>query len=348
MKKQKPQLTEVQKHRQKRQKQSHKALKRLMLRGNGLKPLFLTLFLTVGIAIIVYTEAQLVDGFDSDEVYKLNDIGMTIIADKGFEGRVLTVAPSLTVYGDDRRVKSMKNAEIIPDVQINAKRKSEGVYELTPVVKDDKFDLNYHFSPSTVEVQILKAEKEQYDVLERHYAIADEGYYIERMIAQEMAEVLVTSEQAMEIGYVVADIDAEVIKKSGIYDADLVILDKRGQILDLPLVKPTIKIEVTYSELPWYQRQKDILALKAEIATLETELAERRERLPKVSDLLQRSDLVKEISFRETRLPIKQKELIEKETGLSEAKANEENLKKSQAQQALKDGGLFVEDAEES
>lgn len=341
--KQKKQKTEVQLTREKRQNISRRQLKRYILRGNGIKPALLTLILTMGAAFVVYTEVRVDDGFDSEEVYKLNNVAMEIDTEKGFEGRVLTVSPTLTVYGEEKLVKQMKAAEIIPDIELNAKKLSEGVYEITPEVKDKQIKVNYSFTPSTVEVQIFKAEREEYDVLERFYGVATEGYYIERIIAQEKAEILVTGEEALQIGYVVADIPTSKVTATGVYDADVVALDKKGNVLDLPLVKPTIKVEVTYSELPWYQRQKDVTLLKKEISTLERELKERRETLPTLTDVLQRSDLQKEITFRETRLPLKQKELIEKETGLSEAKANEENLKKQQAQQALKDGGKFVD-----
>lgn len=339
----KKQLTDVQIAREKRQKASRKQLKKYILRGNGIKPALLTLLLTVGAAYVVYTEISVSDGFDSEEVYKLNNVAMSVETAKGFEGRVLTVAPTLTVYGEEKLVKQMKAAEIIPDIELNAKKMSEGVYEITPEVKDKKIKVNYSFTPSTMEVQVFKAEREEYDVLERFYGVAKEGYYIERIIAQEKAELLVTGEEALQIGYVVADISTTKITATGMYEADVVVLDKKGQLIDLPLVKPTIKVEVTYSELPWYQRQKDVKLLKEEIKTLERELKERREKLPTLTDVLQRSDLQKEITFRETRLPLKQKELIDKETGLSEAKANEESLKLQQAQKALKDGGTFVE-----
>lgn len=336
-----PTKENVKQERLKKRKKAWRKLKRLRLRRNGILPYTVTAVIALGLAYVAYSNVSLEDGYDVDEAYVIQNVAMQVKTDSGYESKILTPSTTLTIYGDDKKVRKLKKAGIVPEIVLNAEGKKEGTYDFKPEVVDELINVNYHFSPSNVDVQVIQAERRQYDVLERFYGVAAEGYYIERMIADEQATLLLTADEMLEVGYVVADLDASQVTESGEYLADVVVLDKRGNRLDIPVVTDKVRVQVTYSTLPWYQRQQDVEALKKEIATLEEELTDRRKKLPNVSDLLQRTDLQKEIEFREKRLPMKKQELAEKEQGLSQAKENEEGLKQSQKQEALLKGGYF-------
>lgn len=338
-----PSKEDLKKARLKRKKEAWQKLKRVKLKQNGVLPFIVTSCITLSLAYVAYNNALIQDGYDVEEAYVIQNVAMYVETDKGYESKILTPSATLTIYGDDEKVRKLKKANIIPEVELKATGKEEGVYEIKPQVKDTLIDVHYQFSPATVDVQVLQAERRPFEVMERYYGVAQTGYYIERIIADEQAMLLLTEDEMLEVGYVVADLDASTVTESGTYQADVVVLDKRGNLLDVPIETEKINVQVTFSMLNWYQRQQDINALKEEISTLETELAERRAKLPTVTDLLQRTDLEKEIQFREKRLPIKKQELLDKETGLSQAKENEESLKQAQKQQALLSGGSFKE-----
>lgn len=311
------------------------------------------LFSGIGLAIVfcgmlaigVYTGLEEPDETD-DGVYKLTDIAMKVNVDEGYSGKVLTESPVLIIHGDKKKVKKLKKQKTIPEVVIDMRKKGEGEYVGVPKVVGELFRVNYNFEPKEIEVEVLEATEHKFPVYERDYGLAGEGMKVESLYANDKAVLVITEEQERAIGQVLAEVNVDGLDTSGDYDADVVVLDKRGDIMDVEVLTPTVPVYVTIEPMGWYQTMLDIDVLKDEIGTLEVELAERVEEEKKVQDVLKKSDLRKEIDFRDKRLKQKRQELDEKQEGLSEMKIEQEYKKQEGEKKSVRKGGRIEEDEE--
>lgn len=307
----------------------------------------LTLIFVTFLAIGVYSGLD-TDGLDEDEVYKLTDIAMNVEVDKGYSGKVLTDSPVLIIHGDKKKVKKMKKAQTIPTVTINLKRKSPGEYVAVPKVEGKLFQVNYSFQPEEMAVAVLEARELKFLALEREFGLVGEGMHVASVVADESAVLMVTEEQERSIGNVIAEVNVEGMMESGDARANIYVLDKRGNLMeDVELVTKDISVFVSVEKLGWLQTQEDIAALEKEIAELKVELADRQAENVGEMDVLKKSDLLKEIDFREKRLVTKSAELTDKKSGFEELKAYQEEKKLKEVKVSILEGGKVEDDKQD-
>lgn len=293
---------------------------------------------------VIYSEIGDGDGFTRDEAYEIKNVAIKVNVDDNYTSKILNGSVDLLIYGDDKKVANMKDKNKVPEIVVNLKGKDAGEYEVEPVVKDDLIGVNYEFSPSLLDVEVIEAIPEKYLVLEHGFGVANEGYYVEKIVANEEAVLLVTEETKLEIGNIIAELDVTGVSESGVYPANIIVLDKRGKVLDIPLETEQIQVTVTYSELTWKTITKDIATLTEEISVLESELETQKAELEITEDVLRRTDLQKEIDFRTTRLAEKNATLAEKEQSLIGLKEKQETEKKDSSKKSVLNGGLVSEE----
>lgn len=302
---------------------------------------FLTTLFTSFLAYAVYTSLDS-DGFDEEEVYRINNVAMNVLTDTNFSGRVVSEQPTLTLSGDKNKVKNMKKDNEIPEIILDIKDKNkEGVYEVTPVVKDKKLKVDYTFKPSSMEVKLIESKVEEFNVVERDFGLAKNGYTVGKMVASEKAKLKVTEEDKLLIGNVIVEIDNSLITKE---NSDVVgkvlVLDKKGKILpDIKIKNAGILTNVTLSKMGWLKVEEDIEAIKKELVTLKSELKEKEALLKKSKDVLRKRDLKKEVKFRKSRIASRTEELKTKESSISVLKKTQEDKKKSDVKLSITDGG---------
>lgn len=302
---------------------------------------FLTTLFTSFLAYAVYTSLDS-DGFDEEEVYRINNVAMNVLTDTNFSGRVVSEQPTLTLSGDKNKVKNMKKDNEIPEIILDIKDKNkEGVYEVTPVVKDKKLKVDYTFKPSSMEVKLIESKVEEFNVVERDFGLAKNGYTVGKMVASEKVKLKVTEEDKLLIGNVIVEIDNSLITKE---NSDVVgkvlVLDKKGKILpDIKIKNAGILTNVTLSKMGWLKVEEDIESIKKELVTLKSELKEKEALLKKSKDVLRKRDLKKEVKFRKSRIASRTEELKTKESSISVLKKTQEDKKKSDVKLSITDGG---------
>lgn len=276
------------------------------------------------------------DSLQEDEVYKLSDVAMKVEVGEGYGSKILTSNPVLIVHGDEKKVRKMKKNGEIPEVIIDLKRKKSGEYEGKPKVVGTLFGVHYTFEPEMIDVAVLDAEVKKFAVIEREYGLAGDGRQVGQMLVSGEAELLVTEEQELTIGKVIADVNVEGLTESRDVLSRVIVLDKRGNIMtNVPVVTEEVYISVTIEKMGWLQTKEDIIALTEEITVLEGELAQRLGEEKEVQDVLRKKDLQKEINFREARLEQKHAELVNKEQGLDEQVEVQERQKIATKREAL-------------
>lgn len=307
---------------------------------NRISALSLTAIFTVFLSYAVYTNLDS-DGFDVEQVYRINNVAMNVESSDDFSGKVVSEQPTLTMSGDTKKVKQMKDEKFSPEITLDLKGKTkEGIYKVEPKVKDEKIGVNYTFKPASMEVKLIESKLQQFEVVERDYNLAKEGYTVGEMVAVQKAELKVTDEQKLLIGNVIAEIDASKLTDSTRTKAKVLVLDKKGHIMkDINVVTPTIDVDVNLTKLGWLKIQEDINAISKEIATLKKELAEKQKEIKTVKDVLRKKDLKKEIKFREARIKKRTTELETKKSSIDALKKSQEAKKAKENKKSLENGG---------
>lgn len=302
----------------------------------------LTFIFTSLLAYAVYTNIDN-DGFDENQVYKINNVAMTIKSSDNFSGRLVTEEPTLIMSGDVEKVKKMKEMEIIPEISLDVESENkEGIYTIKPKVSNEKIGVNYTFKPSTMEVKLIESKVQDFNVIERSYGLAKEGYNIGEMISLDKAKLKITEEEKLLIGNVIAEIDGSKVSNSSTVKAKVLVLDKKGNIMpDIEIKSPEINVDVTLSKLGWLKVQEDIIAIEKELVTLKSELKDKEAEIKTVKDVLRKKDLNKEIKFRKTRIKNKTLDLNNKKSSIDELKKKQESKKVIDVQKSLENGGEF-------
>lgn len=305
--------------------------------------LLAVMFVTL-LAVGVYTGIE-PDSLEDDEVYKLTDISMNVQVEDGYSGKVLTNSPVLVIHGDKKKVKKLKKAQDIPEVVINMKKKRPGEYVGVPEVKGKLFNVTYSFQPSEISVAVLNAKELKFPAFERYVGLAGEGKFVSSIMVDEDAVLLVTDEQNRAIGNVVAEVDVGGMTESGDADGTVYVLDKRGNVMeDVDILTKKVAVYVTLEKLGWLKTQEDINALQDEITTLEKELKDKVALNTGEMDVLVKSDLEKEIDFRQKRLKTKKDEIAKKKDGFVELKASQEEKKKKEVNKSIEEGGKVTQE----
>lgn len=302
----------------------------------------LTFIFTSLLAYAVYTNIDN-DGFDENQVYKINNVAMTIKSSDNFSGRLVTEEPTLIMSGDVEKVKKMKEMEIIPEISLDVESENkEGIYTIKPKVSNEKIGVNYTFKPSKMEVKLIESKVQDFNVIERSYGLAKEGYNIGEMISLDKAKLKITEEEKLLIGNVIAEIDGSKVLNSSTVKAKVLVLDKKGNIMpDIEIKSPEINVDVTLSKLGWLKVQEDIIAIEKELVTLKSELKDKEAEIKTVKDVLRKKDLNKEIKFRKTRIKNKTLDLNNKKSSIDELKKKQESKKVIDVQKSLEKGGEF-------
>lgn len=302
----------------------------------------LTFIFTSLLAYAVYTNIDN-DGFDENQVYKINNVAMNINSSDNFSGRLVTEEPTLIMSGDVNKVKKMKEIEFIPEINLDIEDENkEGIYTVTPKVSDKKIGVNYTFKPSKMEIKLIESKIQDFNVVERSYGLAKEGYLVGEMVSLDKAKLKITEEEKLLIGNVIAEIDGSKISNSSTVKAKVLVLDKKGQIMpDIEVKTPEINVDVTLSKMGWLKIQEDIIAIEKELVTLKSELKEKESEIKTVKDVLRKKDLRKEIQFRKTRIKNKTSELEKKKSSIDELKKTQESKKVIDVQKSLENGGTL-------
>lgn len=309
-------------------------------RRNNKKALKLTAVLSVLLAYGVYTSIGN-DGFDVNQVYKIDNVAMNIKANENFTGKIVTATPELIISGDENKVKSLKELGQTPKIELELTDKDEeGVYKVKPKVKDKLIGVNYTFQPSEIEVNLLEQQMKEFDVIERDYGVAIEGYTVGKTVAQEKAKLYVTEDDISRIGQVVVEFDASKVKGSGEVEGNVIVLDKKGEVLPkIEKGNKTIKIAISLDKLGWKRTQEDITKIQDELVTLRGELRDKEKALKVEKDVLRKKDLKKEVKFRKTRIAKREGELKSKQKGLTEIKSSQEGKKEKAERKSILNGG---------
>lgn len=312
---------------------------------NRIKALYITMVCTGLLAYVVYTTLNK-DGFDSSEVYAISDVAMGIESPDNFTGRLVTPQPRLIISGDDKKVQKLKEQAGVPEITLNVKEKNkEGVYQVTPEVKDKLIGVDYTFQPSEMDVKLLANQLKQFEVIERPYGLAKSGYVVGKSVALTKAGIKVTEEDEAVMGQVVVEFDSSTIAKSGELLGEVVVLDRKGEVLEgMNIATEKIPVNVTLDKMSWLQTKEDIANMKADKKKLAGELVTKRAKLQRTKDVLQRKDLMKEINFREVRIKKHTKDIAYKESILGTLKAQQEAKKKAEERKSLKDGGVLEDE----
>lgn len=306
--------------------------------------IILTSVFTLFLGYAVYTSID-TDGFDEEQVYRLNNVSMDIISKDDFSGKIVTKQPVLTISGDNKKVQKMKENNETPEISLDVSSKNkEGIYTITPKLKEEKINVNYTFKPEKIEVKLIESKLQEFNVVERAYNLATDGYLIEKIVANQKATLKVTDEQKLLIGNVIAEVDASLINKSSSTQAKILVLDKKGAIMkNINIKTTTIPVDVTLSKMGWLKIQEDISNLTKEISTLKSELAQKEKQLKSTKDVLRKKDLKKEINFRKSRIEKRSTELESKKSSISSLKKSQEATKKKDMKASLENGGNLEE-----
>lgn len=298
-----------------------------------------TLLLAIGVYSTLEDPDKVKEG-----VYELENFGIDVATAEGFSGEVIDPI-KLTIYGDKKKVTKMRKAGEIPEVVIDMTDKKEGEYEGKPEVEDTKYGVKYKFAPESVSVKIMEASLIDMPTFEHGYGLTGEGYRVSSIVAKEPAEVIATKEQAHLIGQIVVEVDVTGLTETVELDGKVIVLDKRGkEMTNLNVKNPTIPTTINIEPMPWRATEIAIEELEKEITELESGLKKVREEEKTVTDVLQKEDLRREISFRENRLTTKQQEILEKRESLVGQKEVQEQKKAQDVRKSVLDGGKVIEE----